>query len=179
MKQYKTIILLLLLGLVFSFASIETRAASGMNYIHYMISGGGTGLNDLKLNTNYQFDHINRANLLLYYDIDNFNVEASWELNFWQNNTEELSLLLALATNRPNIQQGNHLGKAIGLTGEGNFTGENNYFFDLKYYFSDSKIVSQAGLTIPIIYDSQLSLGIGNSYWDDRHLFNLGVKFNF
>ncbi len=171
----KVMILLLLFGMIFSFSSIETRAASGMNYIHYMISGGGTGINDLKLYTNYQLDHINRANLLLYYDIENFNIEASWELNFWQGGSDELSLLLSLASNR----RDDYLGKAIGVTGEGNFTGENNYYFDLKYYFGNQKLVSQAGLTIPIIYDSRLTLGLGNSYWDDRYLLNLGVKFNF
>ncbi len=175
MKYSNIIIIILLLSILFAY-NAESEALSGMQNIHFIVSGGGAGADNLLLTSNYRLDFINRINLLMAYRDDQFNTEATWQINFWQNYNSELNLQLALASSKDN----NLLGKAFGLAGKGELSDVYNYFFDVKYFLDNQALVGRGGLVLPLIFQGKLTLGMGNTYWwHDRFLFNMGLKLKF
>ena len=144
-----------------------------LDYIHYQISGGGSNIENINLLANYDLNHINSFDLFFIYDSNNINFEGSWLLNFYRNNSFAINLELALALG---INQSSS-GRGFGISSQGSYKDLENYYAEIKYYFNkENPWVMKAGITLPLISSSELTLGISNSYWSSDYLLNLGIR---
>lgn len=147
---------------------IQTASALEPSFegVHYSFSSDGEEIKNLMINTQYNIDYINDAELKFVYLSDEHQINAGgvWKINFIQENEYDLSLDLVLNTDFSN--PGSTLGAGMGLGFESQLQGDTNFFARSSYFLTGQEgLTVEGGITLPVISSHRLSISLGNNYW--------------
>ncbi len=172
----KKSILIVFLFFLLIFSTTAEAIQPVFNHIHYKVSGDGSSIRNIQLISNYRIDSINNFDLLFIYDGANINVGGSWLINFMRQNDFDFNIDLNLATNFNRSS----LGKGIGFSIEGGSFGDAQIFAGASYFFDrNGKWIMEGGMYLPLISSGQLSLSLGNNYWQPSdYMLSIGLRMS-
>ncbi len=170
--------IILILFFVLFFASPAQAWSPRLERADYIISSSFSEIESLQLKLNISFDPFNELDTLFHYDGQNFNLQGTWLLNFWQRQDLTTQLRLSAATDF----QEPALAPSLGLGGEFSL-GERSYLlYSLDFFLleASSRLVYRGGFGIPLAGNSGFTLTVGNSYWNRTSPnFALGIRVQF
>jgi len=176
MKKITAILVILIIsGMVFP-SSVDAWNPR-LDNAHYLVRGSTKNIESLQFKLGFGFDRFNSLDTLFVYSGDNFDLQGSWLINFTGDQNLDMNLRLNLSTKLAERS----IKPAIGIGGEFPIGNSNYSFWALDYYFNvaNNSLVYKAGIGFPITNNSDLTLGFGNSYWQEDSRVGIGLKVGF
>ncbi|MTI58816.1 MAG: hypothetical protein FH762_02300 [Firmicutes bacterium] len=174
--RFKTTILLTIMIVFLLIGNGQAAEINLLSFdsIHYIVSGDFSDVEFLKMSLDNYLDDINTVAYKLVYDGDDFNLEGNWRIKF----LKEKKYNLGLDFSFPLELDGMKLGKGIGLSANSYYLNQNKLYLDIDYFFDRAdRWVYEGGVIIPLSTVIDLTLGVGNSYWEtDNNCLNIGLK---
>ncbi len=171
-------VLAILLFLVMIFSASVDAWNPRLDNAHYMVRGSTTNIESLQFKLGFGFDRFNSFDALFAYNGDSFDLQGTWLLNF----TGDLEIDMNLRLNASTELAERRIRPAIGVGGVFPIGDRNYSFWSIDYFFNvpSNNLVYEAGIGFPITSNSDLTLGVGNSYWNrDSNTVGIGLKVGF
>lgn len=174
--RFRTTVLLMLMILFFGIGNGQAAEINLLSFdsIHYIVSGDFNDVEFLKMSLDNYLDDINTVAYKLIYDGDDFNLEGNWTIKFLKKKKYNIGLDFSFPLELDDMK----MGKGIGLSANSYYLNQNKLYLDIDYFFDrDDRWVYEGGVIIPLSTVLDLTLGVGNSYWEtDSNCLNIGLK---